>query len=52
MITSASAVRPHEHDSLEILTYCDNGEVQYKARPVSRSLYTVIKTEFQREGIV
>lgn len=52
MITSASAVRPHNQDSLEILTFNPNGEVQYKERSVSRSLYTVVKSEFQREGIV
>lgn len=52
MITGVSAVRPHNQDSLEILTFNGDGEVQYRARPVSRALYKAVQSTFQMEGIV
>lgn len=50
-VTDRSAIRHHNSDRIEVLTWKTGGEVQYKSRTVSPSLYAAVKSTFEARGL-
>lgn len=46
-----SAIRHHNNDRMEVLTWEDGGEVQYRTRTVKPQFFNDVRSMFEREGL-
>jgi hypothetical protein len=50
-VTPESAIRPH-NDRIEVLTWKEDGEVQFKTRTDKPQFLDTLRAMFEKEGLV
>lgn len=46
-----SAIRHHNNDRMEVLTWKEDGEVKYRTRTVKPWFFKDVKSMFERQGL-